>query len=143
MLRRRTYDPFELVNALFAEMDHGFRDVEKRWHVTLPTISVPGVSYNEDIRTFSDGKIQKTFKNGVLHSVGGEPAIVEFNDKGEILKEHHFWEGERVTKEFVKSKVLEQEDNKEHIVRLGHKEYKVKGKQLKEIEKLLGLEEVK
>lgn len=93
----------------------------------------------EDVRKYNDGKTQKTYKNGILHSINGEPALVEYDDKGNKTKEVYFWEGERTTKDFVQNKIQELEDNKEHIVRLGHKEYKVKGKQIKKIEEQLGL----
>lgn len=97
----------------------------------------------EDIRRYNDGKIQKTYKNGILHSVNGKPALVEYDTKGNKTKEVYFWEGERTTKDFVQNKIQELEDNKEHVVRLGNKEYRVKGKQLKKIEEQLGLVEIK
>lgn len=97
----------------------------------------------EDIRRYNDGKTQKTYKNGILHSVNGEPALVEYDTKGNKTKEVYFWEGERTTKDFVQNKIQELEDNKEHVVRLGNKDYRVKGKQLKKIEEQLGLVEIK
>lgn len=97
----------------------------------------------EDIRRYNDGKTQKTYKNGILHSVNGEPALVEYDTKGNKTKEVYFWEGERTTKDIVQNKIQELEDNKEHVVRLGNKEYRVKGKQLKKIEEQLGLVEIK
>jgi hypothetical protein len=129
MLQRRTNDLFTIFDAFFD--DRRLSRLE------------PQKIYYDDVRSYSDGKTSKIFKNGVLHSVNGEPAIIEFNEKGEVTKEHYFWEGERTTKDVVKSKIQEIEDNREHVIDLGGKTYKVKGKKLKEIEKLLGLEEVK
>ena len=95
--------------------------------------------YYTDVRTVSDGKTRKTFKDGILHSVDGKPAIIEYNEKGQILKEVYFWEGEKTTKESVIAKIQDIEDKKEHLVNLGGKQYKITGKKLKEIEKTFGL----
>lgn len=126
----RVYNsPFDVLDSLFVEFDSITKSSD--------------VNYYEDVRTYSDGKTKKTFRNGILHSVGGKPAIIEYNDKGQIQKETYFWEGEKVSKDFVDTKLQEIEDNKEHIISLGGKQYKVKGKKLKELEKTLGLEPLK
>lgn len=112
--------------------DHFFNDALERF--------ASAADY-QDVYRYRTDKTQKTFKNGVLHSVNGEPALVEYDKDGKIVKESWFWEGEKVSKETVKERLQEQEDNKVHLVDLGGKTYKVKGKQLRKIEELLGLEQ--
>ena len=84
----RNYDPFDLVNRLFAEIDHGFRGLENEWHVQLPTISVPAVSQNDDVRVYSDGNIEKHLRNGALHRLDG-PALINYDATGKVTKEFY------------------------------------------------------
>lgn len=93
----------------------------------------------DGVTVYTKPNEQRTFKNGVLHSVNGKPAVTKYNSKREVIEEQYFWEGEKVTKETVLAKVAEVEDNKKHVITLGNKEYVVTGKKLKEIEKMLGL----
>lgn len=124
MLRLRTRSAFDtLFNEMLTDFYSSFYHTESGDGVTV----------------YSKPNEQRVFKNGVLHSVDGKPAVVKYNDKKEVVEEQYFWEGEKVTKAFVASKIAEIEDNKQHRLVLGSKEYTVSGKKLKEIEKLLGL----
>jgi hypothetical protein len=135
----RYYDPFQVLNRFFAELDHTMRQVEDEWDVALPTISVPSLTYHSDRRVYSDGNIEKHYVNGVLHRDDG-PAVIEYKD-GKISKETYFLDGEKVTKEAVEEYKQKVEDEKVHTIYLGNKKYKVNGKKLRELEKLFGLEE--
>jgi hypothetical protein len=133
------YDPFDTFNRLFAELDHSFRGWEKDWGVSLPAITVPGVSY-EDTRVYSDGETEKHFKNGMLHRLDG-PAVIKYAKDGKVTSEEYFLEGVKKTKEEVEVCRNDIENKKEHIVYLGNKRFKITGKKLKELQEKLGLEE--
>jgi len=130
------YDPFHVINRLFAEIDHGFREVEDEWHVQLPTISVPSFTQNDDVRVYSDGKTEKHFKNGALHRLDG-PAVITFGKDGKPLTELYYIEGERTTKEAIQAAKAKLEDEKIYKVYLGNKAYTINGKQLKEVKNFI------
>jgi hypothetical protein len=138
----RYRDPFEVFNRIFAEFDHSFREYEKDWGVTLPSISVPGIAYSSNTRIYSDGETEKHFLNGMLHCEDG-PAVVKYNKKGEIESEEYFLEGVKKTKEEVETYRIDKEEKEEHLISLGNKRFKITGKKLKELQNKLGLEEEK
>ena len=109
--------------SIFDDFDHIFRDFDK--------------IFVSDRRNYlkKDG-VEKHFHEGALHREDG-PAVV-YLDKS---KQDEWWlEGEKVTEEKVKEYALQKEEKREHVVYLrGGKPYRVTGKQLKEIESLLGI----
>ena len=131
--------PIDAFNRMFAEFDHAFRGWESDWGVSLPVITVPSVS-SGDIRVYSDGKVEKHFKDGMLHREDG-PAIIKYKDNGTIASEEYFLEGVKSTKEAVETSKRKKEDEQIHTVYLGHKKFKVTGKKLRELQEKLGLEE--
>lgn len=132
----RYIDPFDAINRIFAEVDHTFREAEDQWHVILPTINVPSVSRNENCRVYTDGQFEKHFKNGMLHREDG-PAVIEYDTGGKIVKESYFIEGEKTTKEVIEERRQKLEDERIHNVYLGNKAYRVTGKELRELEKMV------
>ena len=99
--------------------------------------------FSEDIYHVEDRRnyrrkdnVEKHFKSGALHRENG-PAVV-YLDKS---KEDEWWlEGAKVTEEEVKKYRSEKEASREHIVYLrSGTPYKITGKQLQEVEKILGI----
>lgn len=82
------------------------------------------------------GNVEKHLKEGALHREDG-PAVV-YLDKS---KENEWWlEGRKVTEEEVKKYVAEKEEKRQHIIYLRDGQpYRITGKQLKDIEKMLGV----
>lgn len=138
----RYNDPFDMFNRIFAELDHAFREAETTYHVLLPSINVPAISHYEDRRVFSDGNKERHFKDGVLHRDDG-PALIEYDDKGKVVKEVYYLEGEKTTKEAVEEHRQKIEDEKIHNIYLGNKAYRVNGKKLRELEKLFAEDDKK
>lgn len=81
--------------------------------------------------------VERHFKDGALHREDG-PAIV-YLDKS---KEDEWWlHGARVSEKDVKKYAEEKEETREHVVYLRKgRPYRITGKQLKEVEKLLEIE---
>lgn len=82
------------------------------------------------------GNVERHLKDGALHREDG-PAVV-YLDKS---KEDEWWlEGRRATEKEVRTYAEEKEERREHVVYLrGGKPYRITGKQLKEVEKMLGV----
>jgi hypothetical protein len=129
------YDPFETFNRLFAELDHSFRGWERDWNVSLPAITVPGVTY-DDTRVYSDGETEKHFKNGALSRLDG-PALIKYGKDGKIVSEEYYIDGVKKTKEEVEACRIDIEESKVHTIYLGNKKYKLTGKKLKELQATL------
>ena len=72
----------------------------------------------------------------MLHREDG-PAIIEYDTSGKIVKESYFIEGEKTTKEVIEERRQKLEDEKVHNVYLGNKSYRVTGKELRELEKMV------
>jgi hypothetical protein len=84
---------------------------------------------------------ERYLKDGALHREDG-PALIKYGKDGKVEKEEYYLEGVKKTKEEVEAYRLDKEENKEHLVYLGDKRYRVTGKKLKELTTKLGLEEV-
>lgn len=80
--------------------------------------------------------IERTTRNGVLHSTQGKPARITYKD-GKVVKEEYFVDGVLSTKEEVEKAYQKDEDEKIHFISLGEKTFKVTGKKLRELQKQL------
>jgi hypothetical protein len=111
------------INSLFNDLEDAFYEAS---------------AYQSSKRVYTQGNIEKHFKNGILHDDKG-PAWIEYDDAGKVKKEVYYLEGEKVSKEVIDTYRQKIEDEKIHHISLGSKTYKVTGKKLKELEKSLGL----
>lgn len=127
---------WDFINRAFANLDHSFRDAESRFNVMLPAISIPSYTQRDDVRTYSDGRVERHYKNGALHRLDGA-AVIEYDEKGKVAKELYFIDGERTTKEAVAAANQKAADEKVYVVLLGGERYTITGKQYQELKKLL------
>lgn len=123
------YSIFDHINRIFGSFDKEFREIERElgFRNILPVVSVPAVrySYHDCVQVYDDGEKVETFKNGKLH---GE---VVYHDKNKDSE--YYIEGRRVTKEEWEAYCQKEADKKIHYITIDDKEYKVTGKQLKEL----------
>jgi hypothetical protein len=131
------------INNVFANFEIIFRDLEK-CHKTrglFPTISLPSILHEMDENIEIDSDHEKTiyYKNGKVHREDG-PAI-QYHKNGQMpdgTLDEYWLEGKHVTKKDIVDLLAKQEEEREYVIYIGEREYKIKGKKkLQEIEKLL------
>lgn len=131
----RQCDIFDIFNRFFGNMDIVMRDMEREFENPnlFPKITIPSIkTYYSEQRALKENGVTTYYNNGKVSRLDG-PAVIYDDDR-----EDEYWlDGKRITKEEQEKALINYEEEKEHIIYVDGVPKRIKGKQYKEMKRLI------